>query len=100
MKEGQKIKRSEESAGIINKRGMDPREFMAIVLNWDLAEIGLTEEQIKEIDVRTQIEIRCNMARELAPYVAPRLKAIEHSIDPQDKETFEQYVQRMSKEHK
>lgn len=92
IKLGQKIKRSEESLGIVNDCGMDPRVFMAHVMNWKLTEIGLSEEEIKEIDVRTQLEIRASMAKELAPYVAPKLKAVEHSIETKTEKSLEEFI--------
>lgn len=74
-------KRTELVIEIIEQSRLSPIDFDLAVLNWDLGILGLSEEQIKEIDTRTQLELRQKASDALKPHAYPKLKATEISID-------------------
>lgn len=74
-------KRTERAIELISKSRLDPLEFDLAILNWDMKAIGLSEEEGKEIDVRTQIEMRQAASDSVKPYAYPKLKATEIKLD-------------------
>lgn len=64
-------------AEILKRKDCNPFEVLADVANADYQALKLTEEQKQYFSVRLRMEA----AAELAQYVAPKLKSIEHKGD-------------------
>lgn len=82
---GKLNERTEKVVELIDQSKLSPIDFDLAVLNWDLEKLGLTEEQIKEIDIRTQLEMRQRASDSLKPHGYPKLKAVEVSIDEESR---------------
>ena len=78
-------KRTDRAIELVSKSGLDPLEFDLVVLNWDLKKLNISEEEAKEIDVRTQIEMRQKASDSIKPHCYPKLKATEISFDDETK---------------
>lgn len=93
-------KRTERAIELIEKSKMDPLEFDLAILNWDMKAIGLSEEEGKEIDIRTQIEMRQRSSDSIKPFVYPKLKATEIKVDTDNTVQVVQLAYRMVDDEK
>ena len=78
-------KRTEKAIELVSQSKLDPVEFDIAVLNWDLKSLNISEEEGKEIDIRTQIEMRQKASDSLKPICYPKLKATEIKLDEETK---------------
>ena len=81
-------KRTEVAIELISKSKMSPLELDLAVMNWDLEKLNISDEQAKEIDTRTQIELRLKASDSVKPYGFPKLKATEITIDEETKKAL------------
>lgn len=81
-------KRTEKAIELVSKSKLDPLEFDIAVLNWDLDALNISEEQAKEIDVRTQLELRQKASDSIKPVCYPKLKATELKLDEETRRSL------------
>jgi hypothetical protein len=62
--------------------GVDPHKFMADMIA-DVSEVAIGVDETGRPIVRPAVskELKLNAAKELAQYIEPKLKAVEHSGD-------------------
>jgi hypothetical protein len=78
-------RRTELAIELVSKSKKDPLETLCHIINWELEEIGFTEEEIKSFDPRTRLELIKDAAKEVMPYVYSKLKTTEIKIDEETK---------------
>ena len=66
-------KKSQEISDLLASLGVDPIEGMALIASNNKSALGISDD--------VPIAIRAQMFKELAPYVAYKLKAIEIGVD-------------------
>ena len=76
---GSRNRRSTDIQARLDELGIDPIEGMALIAANRTDELGIKDD--------VPLNLRAQMYKELAPYVAYRLKAVEMSVEPSDAPT-------------